>query len=95
MPHGVEPICKALAIARPPTMIAWRSVLIPAGCRIAPGAICAPRPEIEPVFQENWHVYGLSKVWRQSDREPPDEAIRHVWDGISVPSWNNDDPRPM
>ncbi len=32
------------------------------------------RPEVERVFEENWRVYGVRKVWRQLDREGFDVA---------------------
>jgi hypothetical protein len=42
------------------------------GYRIAHDA--ALQPEIEWVFDENWRVYGVGKVWRQLDRECFDVA---------------------
>ena len=67
--HGVEPICRVLAIA-PSTSYAH------AARRADPSRRC-PRtkrdaelkPEIERVWRENFEVYGVRKVWRQLNRE--------------------------
>ena len=67
--YGVEPICKVLPIA-PSTYhdhVAKRA--IPPGCRRAPSATLALKPEISRVFAENFGVYGVRKVWRQMQRE--------------------------
>ena len=67
--HGVEPICEVLPIA-------------PATCydhlarRADPARLSdrarrdeALRPHIQRVFDTNWQVYGVRKVWRQLRRE--------------------------
>jgi putative transposase len=41
----------------------------PEGCRIARQAGRELRPEIERVFEENYKVYGVRKVWHQMRRE--------------------------
>ncbi|SKA22306.1 Transposase InsO and inactivated derivatives [Consotaella salsifontis] len=72
--HGVEPICQVLPIA-PSTYydhVAKRadpSRLPPRTKRDA-----ELRPEIERVFDDNFGVYGVRKVWRQMRREGFDIA---------------------
>jgi transposase InsO family protein len=67
--HGVEPICRVLPIApstyrlhaarrREPSMMPAR----------AKRDACL-MPEIRRVFDENFQVYGVRKVWRQMQRE--------------------------
>ena len=67
--HGVEPICRVLAIA-PSTYYAH------AVRRTDPSRRCMRakrdaelKPEIERVWRENFEVYGVRKVWRQLNRE--------------------------
>jgi transposase InsO family protein len=67
--HGVEPICRVLPIA-PSTYHAH------AARRIDPGKLPARaqrditlRTEIRRVYEENFGVYGVRKVWRQLLRE--------------------------
>jgi putative transposase len=67
--HGVEPICRVLPIA-PSTYHAH------ATRRADPGKLSARarrditlRTEIRRVYEENFHVYGVRKVWRQLLRE--------------------------
>ncbi len=72
--HGVEPICRVLPIA-PSTYydhLAKRSDPSRQSPRARRDAVL--RPEIERVFEENWKVYGVRKVWRQLDREGFDVA---------------------
>jgi len=67
--YGVEPICRVIKIA-PSTYFAH-------ACRrahpeTAPRRVkrdAALRPEIKRVFDENFQVYGVRKVWRQLQRE--------------------------
>jgi putative transposase len=67
--YGVEPICRVLPIA-PSTFraharrIADRSRLSDRAKRDA-----ELRPEIRRVWEENFEVYGVRKVWRQLNRE--------------------------
>jgi putative transposase len=72
--HGVEPICRVLPIApstyhdrvakrRDPAKLSFRAQ------RDAALAI-----EVRRVFAENFHVYGVRKVWRQLQRESFDVA---------------------
>ena len=67
--HGVEPICRVLPIA-PSTYHAH------AARRADPGKLPARarrditlRTEIRRVYEENFRVYGVRKVWRQLLRE--------------------------
>ena len=70
--HGVEPICKVLPIA-PSTYHAH--VGQAAGSRQAVGARQAGyRAEDQRVFDQNFRVYGVRKVWRQLKREGFDGA---------------------
>jgi transposase InsO family protein len=67
--YGVEPICRVLPIA-PSTYRAHAA-------RLADPSLMSERakrdarfrPEIRRVWQENFEVYGVRKVWRQLNRE--------------------------
>ena len=72
--YGVEPICKVLPIA-PSTyrvQAARRCDLAKLPARAQRDA--ALMPEIKHVFEENFRVYGVRKVWRQMKREGHDLA---------------------
>jgi transposase InsO family protein len=72
--HGVEPICKVLAIA-PSTYhahAARRAKPETAPARVRRDAMLSF--EIKRVFKENFQVYGVRKVWRQLLREGYDVA---------------------
>ena len=76
--YGVEPICKVLPIA-PSTYHAH------AICRADPGKLSARAKrdaalgiEIRRVFEDNFGVYGVRKVWRQLGREGLAVARRTV-----------------
>ena len=67
--YGVEPICKLLPIA-PSTYhahLARRADSARSPARVRREA--ALRVEIRRVFDENFGVYGVRKVWRQLGRE--------------------------
>lgn len=71
---GVEQICRELPIA--PSMFYDHLVK-----RADPDLLsdrakwdAELRPEIERVFEANWRVYGVRKVWRQLGREGFDVA---------------------
>jgi len=67
--HGVEPVCKVLPIA-PSTYhlnAAMRADPSKLSARAKRDAVL--KPEIERVFEENYRVYGVRKVWRQLQRE--------------------------
>jgi len=67
--HGVEPICRVLPIA-PSTYhahVARRADPATAPARVRRDAwLCGP---IRRVWEENFRVYGVRKVWRQLGRE--------------------------
>jgi len=67
--HGVEPICEELQIA-PSTYYEHRARR--ADPQRSPPRVQRDRalvPEIRRVYEENFHVYGARKVWRQLGRE--------------------------
>ena len=72
--HGVEPICRVLAIA-PSTYHAHahrRENPQTAPARVKRDAQLMP--EIRRIFDGNFQVYGVRKVWRQMKREGHDVA---------------------
>jgi transposase InsO family protein len=72
--HGVEPICRVLAIA-PSTYhahVARRARPEMAPARVKHDTMLSA--EIKRVFNENFQVYGVRKVWRQLLREGHDVA---------------------
>ena len=72
--HGVEPICKVLPVA-PLTYhahVAKRRVPLRLSARARRDV--ALRIEVRRVFDANFHVYGVRKVWRQLQREGFDVA---------------------
>ncbi len=67
--HGVEPICRVLPIA-PSTYRAHAARMAEPSLRSARAKRDAElRPEIRRVWEENFAVYGVRKVWRQMNRE--------------------------
>ena len=72
--YGVEPICKVLPIA-PSTYHAHAARRIEPTKRSARARRDdALGPEVRRVFEENFRVYGVRKVWRQLRREGFDVA---------------------
>ena len=72
--HGVEPICKVLQLA-PSTChdhVAKRRD--PSKLSAMAKKDLALKPEITRVFENNFAVYGVRKVWRQLKREKLDVA---------------------
>ena len=72
--HGVEPICRVLPIA-PSTYhadAAKRIDLLRLSARARRDV--ALRLEVRRVFEANFQVYGVRKVWRQMQREGFDIA---------------------
>jgi putative transposase len=72
--HGVEPICSVLPIA-PSTYHSHAArradpSLLPTRAKRDAGLM----PQIARVFEENFEVYGVRKVWRQLQREGRDVA---------------------
>ena len=72
--YGVEPICRVLPIARSTYRAHAACAADPnrASARVKRDA--ALRPEITRVWQGNFKVYGVRKVWRQELREGIDVA---------------------
>jgi putative transposase len=72
--YGVEPICKVLAIAPSTyhTHVARRAKPETAPARVQRDTLLGV--EIKRVFNENFQVYGVRKVWRQLKREGYDVA---------------------
>ena len=72
--HGVEPICKVLPIA-PSTYYAHAAIVRDPGLASDRAKRDAElRPEIQRVWDDNFEVYGVRKVWRQMQREDFDIA---------------------
>ena len=72
--HGVEPICEVLPIA-PATFydhLAKRAD--PSRLSDRSRRDAELRPHIQRVFDANWQVYGVRKIWRQLHREGFDVA---------------------
>jgi putative transposase len=104
--HGVEPICKVLRIA-PSTYhadVARRRD--PAKLSARARQDVALKIEVRRVFEENFRVYGVRKVWRQLKREGFDVArctvarlmramgLQGVIRGKSVKTTNSDKAAP-
>ncbi|MCT4334427.1 IS3 family transposase [Paracoccus sp. YLB-12] len=67
--HGVEPICRVLPIAPSTYYDHLAKRANPARLSDRARRDAALRPEIERVWEENYKVYGVRKVWRQLFRE--------------------------
>ena len=67
--HGVEPICKVLPIAPSTYRAQAARRRDPAKLPDRARRDAALMPAIERVFEENFRVYGVRKVWRQLKRE--------------------------
>ena len=67
--YGVEPICRVLPIA--PSTYHEHAARRADPTRLSPRARCDARlrDEIRRVWEENFQVYGVRKVWRQLQRE--------------------------
>ena len=72
--HGVEPICNMLPIAPSTYYDHLAKRADPSRLSDRARQDEALRPEILRVFEENWRVYGVRKVWRQLGREGFDVA---------------------
>ena len=72
--YGVEPICRVLPIAPSSyyARLAWRTDPAKASARRQRDATL--RPELQRVWDENYKVYGVRKVWHQLKREGFDVA---------------------
>lgn len=72
--HGVEPICRVLPIAPSTSYDHLAKRADPAQLSDRARRDEALQPEILRVFEENWRVYGVRKIWRQLGREGFDIA---------------------
>ncbi|RWR44270.1 IS3 family transposase [Sinirhodobacter ferrireducens] len=72
--HGVEPICDVLPIAPSTYYDHLAKRADPARLSDRARLDEALRPEIRRVFEENWRVYGVRKIWHQLRREGFDVA---------------------
>ena len=72
--HGVEPICSVLPIAPSTYYDHLAKRADPARLSDRARRDEALRPEILRVFEENWRVYGVRKIWLQLVREGFDIA---------------------
>ena len=72
--HGVEPICDVLPIAPATYYDHLAKRADPARLSDRAKRDEALRSEIRRVFEDNWSVYGLRKVWHQLRREGFDIA---------------------
>jgi transposase InsO family protein len=67
--HGVEPICKVLPIAPSTYRVHAARQADPSRLPARAKRDAILMPEIKRVFDENFRVYGVRKVWRQLRRE--------------------------
>ena len=72
--HGVEPICRLLRIAPSTYYDHLAKRADPARLSDRARRDETLRSEVLRVFEENWRVYGVRKVWRQLGREGFDVA---------------------
>jgi transposase InsO family protein len=72
--HGVEPICEVLPIAPATYYDHLAKLADPARLSDRAKRDADLRPHIQRVFDANWQVYGVRKVWRQLRREGFDVA---------------------
>src|SRR5882762_4207949 len=72
--HGVEPICKVLPIAPSTYHAHVAKRRDPAKLSARARQDTALKIEVRRVFNENFRVYGVRKVWRQLKREGHDVA---------------------
>jgi putative transposase len=72
--HGVEPICKVLPIARSTYHAHVAKRVDPSRLSARARRDAALKDEVRRVFEANFRVYGVRKVWRQLQREGFDVA---------------------
>jgi putative transposase len=85
--HGVEPICEMLPIAPATCYEHWAKRAYPTRLSDRAKRDEALRPEIQRVFDANWQVYGVRKVWRQLRREGFDVArctVAQLWKSMAI-----------
>lgn len=79
--YGVEPICRVLPIAPSTCHDCLARRADPSRLSTRARRDAELRPEIERVFEANFRVYGVRKVWRQMRREGFDVARLAPWPG--------------
>ena len=67
--HGVEPICKVLPIAPSTYHVYIAKRADPSRLSARARRDAALKDEVQRVFEANFRVYGVRKVWRQLQRE--------------------------
>lgn len=72
--HGVEPICEVLPIAPATYYEHLAKRADPSRLSDRARREAQLRPQIQRVFDANWQVYGVRKIWRQLRREGFDVA---------------------
>src|SRR5882757_7766900 len=72
--HGVEPICKVLPIALSTYHAHVAKRVDPSRLSARDRRDAALKEEVRRVFEANFRVYGVRKVWRQLQREGFDVA---------------------
>ncbi|MCR5856268.1 IS3 family transposase [Mesorhizobium sp. J428] len=72
--HGVEPICKVLPIAPSTYHDRVAKRVDPSRLSVRARRDAALKDEVRRVFEANFRVYGVRKVWRQLQREGFDVA---------------------
>jgi putative transposase len=72
--YGVEPICRVLPIAPSTYRDRVAKRRDPAKLPAQAKRDAALKVEVRRIFEENFHVYGVRKVWRQLQREGFDVA---------------------
>lgn len=72
--YGVEPICRVLPIAPSTYRVHAAKIADPSKRSDREKRDAELRPEIQRVWDENYEVYGVRKVWRQLNREGTEVA---------------------
>ena len=72
--YGIGPICKVLPIAPSTYHCHTAKRRDPSKLSARAKRDAAAKPEVQRVFDENFQVYGVRKVWRQMKREGHDLA---------------------
>ena len=91
--HGVEPICEVLPIAPATYYEHLAKRADPARLSDRARRDEELRPHIQRVFDANWQVYGVRKVWRQLRREGFDVARCTVARLMKSHGYSRDYPR--
>lgn len=89
--YGVEPICRVLPIAPSTYRAHARAQADPSLLSDRAKRDDELRPKIQRVWDENFKVYGVRKVWRQLNREGTPVA-RLAPSRVSWPRWGSSAP---